>query len=118
MHIIIYYFTVLPDHLNVKHDPSHLKPGVQATLTCESTSSNPAVKMSWWHNGVQVNEGINSYTKPGLHGGKLSTIQLTVNVTADTDGSVYMCQGANSQLGKSINKDITLDVHRKWLENV
>jgi len=110
---IIYYFIVLPDHLNIKHDPMHLKPGIQATISCEATSSNPAVKMSWWHQGVPVSEGINSYTKPGLHGGKLSTIQLTVNVTSEMDGSVYMCQGANPLMGKNIHKDVTLDVYRK-----
>ncbi|CAI6356936.1 unnamed protein product [Macrosiphum euphorbiae] len=103
----------LPDHLNIKHDPVHLKPGDQATLTCEATSSNPALKMSWWHQGVPVSEGINSYTKPGLHGGKLSTIQMTFNVTPEVDGSLYMCQGSNPLMSKNIHKEVTLDVYHK-----
>jgi len=113
-HILLFRI-VLPDHLNIKHDPVHLKPGDQATLTCEATSSNPALKMSWWHQGVPVSEGINSYTKPGLHGGKLSTIQLTFNVTPEVDGSLYMCQGSNPLMSKNIHKEVTLDVYRKWL---
>lgn len=103
----------MPDHLNIKHEPVHLKPGVQATLTCEATSSNPAVKMLWFHQGVRVTDGITSFTKPGLYGGKVSTVQLTVNVTTDTDGSVYMCQGHSGLLQKSTHKDITLNVYRK-----
>lgn len=109
------YLTVLPDHLNIKHEPMHLKPGVQATLTCEATSSNPAVKMKWWHQGVQVTEDVYSFTKPGLHGGKLSTIQLTVNVTPEMDGRVYMCQASNTLMSKSLNKEVTLNVYRKYL---
>ncbi|XP_026818055.1 nephrin-like [Rhopalosiphum maidis] len=103
----------LPDHLNIKHEPMHLKPGVQATLTCEATSSNPAVKMKWWHQGVQVTEDVYSFTKPGLHGGKLSTIQLTVNVTPEMDGRVYMCQASNTLMSKSLNKEVTLNVYHK-----
>jgi len=87
---------------------------MQATLTCEATSSNPAVKMSWWNQGVPISEGINSYTKPGLHGGKLSVIQLTVNVTAEMDGAVYICQGTSVPLLKSTHKDVTLNVYREY----
>lgn len=109
-----FFHAVLPDHLNIKHDPVHLKPDTQATLTCEATSSNPALKMGWWHQGVPVTEGINSFTKPGLHGGKLSTIQLTLNVTPEVDGTMYMCQGTNVPMLKSMHKDITLNVYRKY----
>lgn len=69
--------------------------------------------MGWWYQGVPVTEGINSFTKPGLHGGKLSTIQLTVNVTPEVDGTVYMCQGTNVPMLKSMHKDVTLNVYRK-----
>ncbi|XP_025196659.1 nephrin-like [Melanaphis sacchari] len=103
----------LPDHLNIKHEPMHLKPGVQATLTCEATSSNPAVKMKWWHQDMQVTEDVYSFTKPGLHGGKLSTIQLTINVTSEMDGRVYMCEASNTLISKSLNKEVTLNVYHK-----
>jgi len=104
---------VLPDQLNIKHEPMHLKPGVQATLTCEATSSNPPVKMKWWHQNLQVIEDVYSFTKPGLYGGKLSTIQLTINITSEMDGRMYMCQAYNSLMSKSLNKDVTLNVYRK-----
>ncbi|XP_050530864.1 nephrin-like [Daktulosphaira vitifoliae] len=103
----------MPDHLHVKQEPVHLKPGTRATLTCEATSSNPAVKMSWWHEGIPVTEGINSFSKPGLHGGKLSTIQMTVNVTPEVDETVYTCQATSLALHKSIHREVTLNVLHK-----
>ncbi|XP_050061787.1 nephrin-like isoform X2 [Aphis gossypii] len=103
----------LPDQLNIKHEPMHLKPGVQATLTCEATSSNPPVKMKWWHQNLQVTEDVYSFTKPGLYGGKLSTIQLTINITSEMDGRMYKCQAYNSPMSKSLNKDVTLNVYHK-----
>jgi hypothetical protein len=103
----------MPEHLTIKQDPVHLKPGAQGTITCEAASSYPAVKMSWWHEGAHVKEGINSYTKPGLYGGKLSTIQLTFNVTPEVDGKVYMCQATNIPLLKNMHKDVSLNVYSK-----
>ncbi|VVC38576.1 Fibronectin type III,Immunoglobulin-like domain,Immunoglobulin C1-set,Immunoglobulin/major [Cinara cedri] len=102
-----------PDHLNIKLDPVHLRVGDEATLTCEATSSYPAVKMSLWRQGMPVTENINSFTKPGLYGGKLSTVQMTFNVTPEVEGMVYLCQGNHGLLSKTIHKEVTLNVYRK-----
>lgn len=113
MNVYCLLFAVLPEHLNIRHDPPHMKLGDEATLTCEATSSNPGVKMTLWRHGVQVTENLNSFTKPGLYGGKLSTVQVTFNVTPEVDGAAYMCQGSHSQLARHINREITLNVYRK-----
>lgn len=80
-----------------------------ATLTCESSSSNPPAKLSWWKEGIPI-DGATTSSKPGLHGGMISTIELKVNVTAAISGVVYTCQATNEELKRSVHDAFTLDV--------
>ncbi|KAK6619129.1 hypothetical protein RUM44_003511 [Polyplax serrata] len=98
-----------PDHVRVRKEPAELKPGQVATLTCESSSSNPPAKLSWWKEGIPVGGAVNS-TKPGLHGGVISIIELKVNVTPEINGVVYTCQATNEPLQRSVHDAFTLDV--------
>lgn len=93
----------------MRKEPAELKPGQIATLTCESSSSNPPAKLSWWKEGIPVGGAINT-TKPGLHGGVISTIELKVNVTPEINGVVYTCQATNAPLQRSVHDAFTLDV--------
>lgn len=93
-------------------------PGVEATLICDSSSSNPPAKLSWWKDGIFV-EGINAVSKPGLWGGTVSSYELKINATQESNGVVYTCQSHNEILQRSVHEAITLNVLCKYfVENV
>lgn len=49
-------------------------------------------------------------SKPGLHGGTVSTIELKLNVTEQLNGIVYTCQAMNEKLERSVHDAVTLQV--------
>nr|CAH7753210.1 unnamed protein product [Callosobruchus chinensis] len=98
-----------PDHTQIRQEPAELKPGEEATLICDSSSSNPPAKLSWWREGIPVQGKLNG-TKPGLHGGTVSTIEMKLNVTEEMNGIVYTCQATNEALERSVHDAITLQV--------
>ncbi|KAJ8969698.1 hypothetical protein NQ317_004131 [Molorchus minor] len=98
-----------PEHLNIRQEPKELKPNEEATLTCDSSSSNPPAKLSWWREGIPV-QGLINTTKPGLHGGTVSSIEMKINVTEEMNGIVYTCQANNEALQRSVHDSVTLQV--------
>jgi hypothetical protein len=102
-------FLVPPDHVVIRKDPPELKTGTMATLTCDSSSSNPEARLSWWREGIPV-QGVTNITKPGLHGGKVSSIVLSLDITPELNGIVYTCQATNEALQRSVHDAITLEV--------
>ncbi|KAJ3642020.1 hypothetical protein Zmor_028484 [Zophobas morio] len=98
-----------PDYVTIRKDPVELKPNEQATLTCDSGSSNPPAKILWWRDGILV-QGLYNTTKAGLHGGTVSTIELKLNITEQLNGIVYTCQATNEALRRSALDTITLQV--------
>lgn len=109
--------TVAPEHVRIKKEPAELKPNIEATLTCDSSSSNPEAKLSWWRDGIPVQGRLNS-SKSGLHGGKVSSIELKLNITEQLNGIVYTCQATNEALQRSIHDAIALHVLCKYYLHV
>jgi len=103
-----------PDHVRITKEPATLKPGQRATLTCDSSSSNPPAVLTWWREGILVQGATNTTRAPGLHGGTVSSIKLTLNVTSDLDGVRYTCQAKNEALDRSVHDAIALDVLCKY----
>lgn len=99
--------------MKIRREPSELKPGIEATLICDSSSSNPPAKLSWWREGIPV-QGLFNTTKPGLHGGKVSSMELKLNITEQLNGIVYTCQAMNEALQQSVHDAITLKVLCKF----
>ncbi|KAK9885754.1 hypothetical protein WA026_013625 [Henosepilachna vigintioctopunctata] len=98
-----------PETARIRQDPPELKPNSQAVLTCDSSSSNPPAKLSWWREGIPV-QGVFNTSKPGLHGGTVSSIELRLNVTEQLNGIVYTCQATNEKLDRSVHDAVTLQV--------
>lgn len=111
--MIKFLFAVPPDHVVIRKEPDKLTPGTLATLTCDSSSSNPEAELSWWREGIAV-PGVTNVTRPGLHGGKVSSIILSLEVTPNMNGNVYTCQASNIQLQRSVHDAITLEVFCKY----
>ncbi|ETN64564.1 nephrin [Anopheles darlingi] len=98
-----------PDTAKVRIEPSELRPGIEATLVCDSSSSNPPAKITWWYQGLPL-EGSNGVSKPGLWSGTVSSLELKLNITQDMNGHVYTCQSSNEVLQRSINVAVNLQV--------
>ncbi|XP_020815041.1 nephrin [Drosophila serrata] len=98
-----------PETVKIRIEPEELRPGVEATIICDSSSSNPPAKLSWWKDGIPI-EGINNTSKPGLWGGTVSTLEFRVNITQEMNGQVYTCQSANEALQRSVHEAVSLDV--------
>ncbi|XP_076671541.1 sticks and stones isoform X2 [Andrena cerasifolii] len=98
-----------PDKVKITREPQDLRSGKEGRIICESSSSNPAAEMSWWKGGISV-QGTKNGTKPGLHGGFLAFVELTLDVTEEMNGEVYTCQARNTQMERSIHDATTLDV--------
>ncbi|XP_017106061.2 nephrin isoform X7 [Drosophila bipectinata] len=98
-----------PETVKIRIEPEELRPGMEATIICDSSSSNPPAKLSWWKDGIPI-EGINNTSKPGLWGGTVSTLEFRVNITQEMNGQVYTCQSANEALQRSVHEAVTLDV--------
>ncbi|XP_050465209.1 nephrin-like isoform X4 [Cataglyphis hispanica] len=98
-----------PERVKINREPHDFHAGQEGRIICESSSSNPAAEMSWWKNGIPV-AGTRNSTKPGLHGGYLSSVELALDLTEDMNGEVYTCEAKNTELGRSIHDATTLDV--------
>lgn len=49
------YIAVAPDTVKIRLEPEELKPDTEATLICDSSSSNPPAQLSWWKEGIPIN---------------------------------------------------------------
>ncbi|XP_047999981.1 nephrin isoform X1 [Leguminivora glycinivorella] len=98
-----------PETVKVTTEPSELKPGIEATLSCKSAASNPPATLSWWRDGIPV-QGLPMKMNQGLYGGTLSTMELKLNVTKDMNGAVYTCQAMNEALQRSVHDATSLKV--------
>ena len=48
------FVPVPPETVKIKIIPPELKPGIEATMICDSSSSNPPATISWWRDGIAV----------------------------------------------------------------
>jgi len=100
--------------VKISISPRNLTPGTRAKLTCDSSSSNPPAKVSWWKDGISVH-GVNPTTTPGLWGGAVSSLDTYINVTKDLNGIVYTCQSINEELQRSVHEIVTLNILCKFV---
>ncbi|XP_015599513.1 nephrin isoform X4 [Cephus cinctus] len=98
-----------PDQVKISREPKEFRAGQVGRIICESSSSNPPAEMSWWKSGIPI-EGIKNSTKSGLHGGYLSSVELTLDLTEDMNGDLYTCQARNAEMERSIHDATTLNI--------
>ncbi|XP_049307143.1 nephrin isoform X1 [Bactrocera dorsalis] len=98
-----------PEIVKIRVEPEVLKPGMEVAIICDSSSSNPPAKLTWWKDGIPI-DGINNSSKPGLWGGTVSTLEFKVNVSQEMNGVVYTCQSANEALQRSVHEAVNLNI--------
>ncbi|KAG0716041.1 Nephrin [Chionoecetes opilio] len=97
-----------PAAVKVSSEPREVKANTEATLVCESASSNPKANVTWWREGFEVGPG-DSLISSGQFGGFTTTYSVKVNVSADDNGAVYTCQ-ADNHFGTTTHDAITLSI--------
>ncbi|XP_066949212.1 nephrin-like isoform X2 [Macrobrachium rosenbergii] len=97
-----------PSGVKVKARPRQIKADSQATLICESASSNPMANVTWWRSGFEVDHG-DIEVKPGQYGGHTTKHSVRINVTSQDDGAVFTCQ-ADNRVGPTTHDAVTLSV--------
>lgn len=111
--LLLYFSPVPPDQVKITRDPKEFRSGETGRIICESGSSNPPAEMSWWKQGIPVPESRNS-TKPGLHGGFVSSVEITLEFKEKMNGEVYTCQARNAALERAIHDATTLVILCKY----
>ncbi|XP_019627386.1 PREDICTED: nephrin-like isoform X2 [Branchiostoma belcheri] len=99
-----------PERVTITTNPPVLKAGEQGTLSCTSSSSNPASVVTWYRDG-KVQSGTVEGRVPAENGGFSTTNALTIQLTSGEDGTVFSCRATNQLLSESVNDAITLDVN-------
>jgi len=46
--------SVAPETVKIRIEPEELRPGMEAAIICDSSSSNPPAKLSWWKDGIPI----------------------------------------------------------------
>lgn len=95
--------------MKITRIPQDLHAGQEGRIICESSSSNPAAEMSWWKGGIPV-QGTKNETKLGLHGGFLSSVELSLDISEEMNGELYTCQARNQAMERSIHDATILEV--------
>lgn len=70
--------------------------------------------MSWFKKGMTI-EGTRNGTKIGLHGGFVSTVELSLDLTEDMNGDIYTCEARNVQMQRASLDAETLNILCKYL---
>ncbi|ODM93893.1 Nephrin [Orchesella cincta] len=115
---ITFHVLFAPPNVNITVNPQTLKEGQRVNLTCESGSSNPSAKMTWFKDGVSIPSSSN-YTLPGDNRGKRAVSVLMLDLTSELDNALYTCSAQNGAVKKSVHDTITLQVayKPKFIEN-
>ena len=103
-------FPVPPNSLEISLSPRVVKVGQKVTITCQSSSSNPASRLSWWRDGDEVTGVIDGGTEPAEHGGWSTVSRLELTPTVDDHGEIYSCRATNTLLEQAVSDAVTLNV--------
>ena len=102
---------VPPKSLDISLSPSVVKAGQTLTITCTSSTSNPASRLSWWKDGDQVLDGVeDGGTLPAEYGGWSTISRLLMTPGVEDHGEIYACRATNMLLDEAVSDAVTLNV--------
>ncbi|KAL8624534.1 hypothetical protein ACOMHN_005836 [Nucella lapillus] len=96
-----------PSSVNITTSTSQPRAGDGMTLTCVSSSSNPAAEITWLKGGHRI-QGVNRGVVDAANGGKNTTNVLHLIPTSSDHNAVYACRATNTLLGLSVTDAVTL----------
>ena len=101
-----------PRVLNITVSPPKPVEGESAVLTCVTDTSNPGVSIRWRHNG-DILEATDSKSKPGPHGGLVTTNVLQIDVTTEHVGAEFTCEASHDNFTTTIRNTTVLTIKCK-----
>jgi len=102
---------VPPKSLDISLSPSVVKAGQTLTITCTSSTSNPASRLSWWKDGDQVLDGVeDGGTVSAEYGGWSTISRLLMTPGVEDHGEIYACRATNMLLDEAVSDAVTLNV--------
>jgi len=102
---------VPPKSLSIDLSPAVVKAGETLSITCSSSTSNPASRLSWWKDGDQVFDGVDDGgTLPAEYGGWSTVSRLVMTPGVEDDGEIYACRATNTLLDEAVSDAVTLNV--------
>lgn len=108
--VAFYSFPVPPKSLEISLSPKVVKVGQLVTITCRSSSSNPASRLSWWKDGEEMTSATDVSTKEAEHGGWSTESRLQLTPSVEDHGEIYACRATNTLLDQSVVDAVTLNV--------
>ena len=84
------------------------------TITCRSSSSNPASRLSWWKDGNEVMGLVDGGSTKAEHGGWSAESRLELTPSVEDHGGIYACRATNTLLEQAVSDAVTLDVLCKY----
>ncbi|XP_013380213.1 nephrin isoform X1 [Lingula anatina] len=88
---------------------ANARAGETIMLSCVSSNSNPAAKITWIAKGQQLS-GATERVIEAPEGGYKTYSNLTVPLTDSENDVIYECQATNEALGQMARADVTLRV--------
>ncbi|XP_077985243.1 nephrin-like [Glandiceps talaboti] len=98
-----------PEYVNITGSEKAINVGDEVTLTCSTARSNPAASITWFSGGLRIMTHEDVVTTDP-NGGYITSQNVTVRLTDETDRIVYMCQATNSVLRNTVTATQSVSV--------
>ncbi|CAK8693269.1 unnamed protein product [Clavelina lepadiformis] len=109
--VVVLHVLFKPARLYVGVHPSAPTAGQTMSVTCETSPSNPASKITWKHNGVSMTSQsyLQTNTRRVSEGAVVSS-RVQFIPTKEDNGSAITCSATNPILHEATTRDVILDV--------
>jgi len=99
-----------PSGLSIQLSPPEVKVGHPLTIYCNSSSSNPPSKISWWKHSKDEVYGVDGGLAEAEFGGRRTMSRLEITPEVTDDGKIYECRATNVLLSHTVSDAVTLSV--------
>ncbi|KAL1415210.1 hypothetical protein MTO96_006885 [Rhipicephalus appendiculatus] len=86
----------------VRRGDTPLSAGIPVEIVCEAMGSRPPANISWWRNGVQLNQTFNHVSADG----NVTTSVVNFTPTSADNGLQLMCRAQNPLLPGAVAEDV------------
>ena len=105
---IIFWIAVCSNSATLSNCPSPVTIGDRATVSCTSSTSNPASSIDWFVNGGKKDTGHTPAFTDGDYGGQRTTLKYTTKKLTKRDhGSQIMCRVTHPSMNCSLQPEST-----------
>lgn len=89
------------------------KSGTMATVSCSTSSSNPAAIINWSVDGVSMDHAASNREISGLYGGFVTKSDVKFLIPTNKREVLVVCRAFNTQISHQVIANRTLRILRK-----